>query len=196
MLNTNDEAGPTGLETGTKIAAIISALLLAVAVYFFVSPTNFRGKDGSLFGCGSPMSPNTSGLAKGQCNIIEGQSLHRALLFLALALTTAALGYLLFGTHGSGRAARGRERYDRYDEHDDDDDERPVRPARRERRDAEERPARRARLGDEDRDAERHERGVRIEKVERAAGDDGEDDDVHERRTARGRKRLSDQERD
>ena len=95
MLNTNDEAGPTGLATGTKIAAIISALLLAVAVYFFVSPTNFRGKDGSLFGCGSPMSPNTSGLAKGQCNIIEGQSLHRALLFLALALTTAALGYLL-----------------------------------------------------------------------------------------------------
>ena len=71
-----------------------------------------------------------------------------------------------------------------------------MRPARRERRDAEERPARRARLGDEDRDAERHERGVRIGKVERAAGDDGEDDDVHERRTARGRKRLSDQERD
>lgn len=152
MLNTNDEAGPTGLATGTKIAVIISALLLAVAVYFFVSPTNFRGKDGSLFGCGSPMSPNTSGLAKGQCNIIEDQALHRALLFLALALITAALGYLLFGSHGSrggSRGGRSRARYD--DDHDDDDafdsERDDVRGARRQRT---ERSTRRARLGDED----------------------------------------------
>lgn len=151
MLNQSDGQGPGGLRQGTKLALIVAAGFLAVAVYYFVSPTNFVGKDGSLFGCGSPVSPNSERLGKGQCSIVEGVAMHKALLYLALALLTAGLGYLLFGASSSPRSSRSRDRYEDYD--DDDDIERRVPKARRERLgDEDEAPqtARRPRLGDED----------------------------------------------
>lgn len=152
MLNQSDGQGPGGLRQGTKLALIVAAGFLAVAVYYFVSPTNFVGKDGSLFGCGSPISPNTERLGKGQCSIVEGVAMHKALLYLALALLTAGLGYLLFGASSSPRSPRSRDRYEDYDEDDDAVDRRAPKARRPRLGDEDEasQTVRRPRLGDED----------------------------------------------
>lgn len=145
----------TSLRPGTKVALIVAASLLAIAAYFFMTPTNFPGKDGGLFGCGSPMSPNESDLAKGQCGILEKVALNRALLFLALSIITALLGFLLFG---SDNATQGRSRRPRLEDSrdDDDHDEHEDRGSRSGLLAGRaERAERRPRLGDEDSDDSR-----------------------------------------
>lgn len=188
MSNQSDTRQVTSLRTGTKICLIIAPCLLAVAVYYFVTPVHFMGKDGGIFGCGSAMSPNDNQLGRSQCQIIEGVSRNKALLFLAMALFTALLGFLFFGTDKAHQARIDRDELDdedadddvRRDARDERDDERDVkRPGRRssllagrgERERLEDddepkpraRPARTRRLGDEDeppedRDRVRHSR--------------------------------------
>lgn len=121
MSNQSESNAAGALQTGTKVALIVAAGFLATAVYFFMTPTHFLGKDGGIFGCGSPMSPNESELGKSQCSMIETVARDRALLFLALALITALLGFLLFGTDGKRAPREPRTRLE--DEHPDDDDD-------------------------------------------------------------------------
>lgn len=187
MSNPSSSGGPSALRPGTRIAFIIAPCLLAIAAYYYVTPTHFIGKDGGVFGCGSPMSPNTDGLAKGQCSIIEKVSMNRALLFLAMALITAVLGYLLFSLKPSNGSRLELDEDARDAREDDDDDELVAgRGGRRTRRegdadDAAERGSRtssttRPRLGDED---EPKARTVRT----RLADDD--DDAIIRRRAGR-----------
>lgn len=124
MSNQSESNAAGALQTGTKVALIVAAGFLATAAYFFMTPTHFLGKDGGIFGCGSPMSPNDSQLGKSQCTMIETVARDRALLFLALALITALLGFLLFGTDGkrAPRAPRTRLEDEHLDDDDDDDD--------------------------------------------------------------------------
>lgn len=157
MSNPSSSGGPSALRPGTRIAFIVASCLLAIAAYYYLTPTHFVGKDGGVFGCGSPMSPNTDGLAKGQCSILEKVSMNRALLFLAMALLTAILGYLLFSMKPSTGARRERDEI--RDEDDDEDDNSFVgRGSRRGRHEDDDVSARvvtrssttRPRLGDED----------------------------------------------
>lgn len=214
MSNQSDTRTVTSLRPGTKVALIVATGFLAVAAYFFLTPTSFMGKDGGLFGCGSPMSPNTNGLAKGQCGIIEDVARNQSFLFLALAIITAALGFLLFGSEPAAqtRGARTRledEAVEDDDVDDADSDRRPGLLAGRTERQSErtKEPRRRPRLGDEDEhDTERDERRrARFldddddeddapRKVRRTRlVDDEDDDDV---RPARRRTRFDDDEPD
>ena len=185
MSNQQDTRSVMSLRPGTRVALMVAAGFLAVAAYFYLTPTMFMGKDGGLFGCGSPMSPNSGNLGKDQCSIVEGQAANRAYLFAALAVLTAVLGALFFGSDH-----KAQERVDRRARYEDDDDAprrssvlagrserqtlRDEAPSRRRHEDDDEplaeRPRRRPRLGDEDFD------GV----------DDADDADV------RPRRRLSD----
>lgn len=192
MSNQSDTRTVTSLRPGTKVALIVATGFLAVAAYFFLTPTSFMGKDGGLFRCGSPMSPNTNGLAKGQCGIIEDVARNQSFLFLALAIITAALGFLLFGSESAAqtRGARTRledEAVEDDDVDDADSDRRPGLLAGRTERQSERttEPRRRSRLGDED-DAPRKVRRTRLV-------DDEDDDDV---RPARRRTRFDDDEPD
>lgn len=133
MSNQSDTRQVTSLRTGTKICLIIAPCLLAVAVYYFVTPVHFLGKDGGIFGCGSAMSPNNNQLGRSQCQIIEGVSRNKALLFLAMALFTALLGFLFFGTDKAHQARIDRDELDdidddaRRDARDERDEKRPGR---------------------------------------------------------------------
>lgn len=209
MPNQSDTRTVTSLRPGTKVALIVATGFLAVAAYFFLTPTSFMGKDGGLFGCGSPMSPNTNGLAKGQCGIIEDVARNQSFLFLALAIITAALGFLLFGSESAAQTRGARTRLE--DEALDDDDDDAAGSERRsgllagrtERQsDAAQEGRRRPRLGDEDEhDAPRKDRRSRL--LDDAGEDDlprkdrrsrllnDEDDDV---RPARRRTRFDDDE--
>lgn len=209
MPNQSDTRTVTSLRPGTKVALIVATGFLAVAAYFFLTPTSFMGKDGGLFGCGSPMSPNTNGLAKGQCGIIEDVARNQSFLFLALAIITAALGFLLFGSESAAQTRGARTRLE--DEALDDDDDDAAGSERRsgllagrtERQsDAAKEGRRRPRLGDEDEhDAPRKDRRSRL--LDDAGEDDlprkdrrsrllnDEDDDV---RPARRRTRFDDDE--
>lgn len=184
MSNQPETRSVTSLRTGTKVALITALCLLATSVYFFVTPTHFVGKDGGLFGCGSPMSPNDSALGKAQCGILEKVSLYRALLCLAAALIIALLGFLLFGSDTSQQSRADRRPLDDEDDSDDADVSAPRRSGLLAGR--EERSSRRARLGDEDA-PEREERGRRSR-----LGDEDEEHGEREARPAKVRARLSD----
>lgn len=206
MSNQSDTRTVTSLRPGTKVALIVATGFLAVAAYFFLTPTSFMGKDGGLFRCGSPMSPNTNGLAKGQCGIIEDVARNQSFLFLALAIITAALGFLLFGSESAAQTRGARNRLEDEAVEDDDVDDADRRPgllAGRTERQSErtKEPRRRPRLGDEDEhDTERDERrrGRFLDdeddaprKVRRTRlVDDEDDDDV---RPARRRTRFDDE---
>lgn len=156
------------------MALIVATCFLAVAAYYFLTPTNFLGKDGGMFGCGSPMSPNTSGLAKGQCGILEEVARNRSFLFLALALITALLGFLLFGVDSAHQTRATRSRL----EDEDDDDELDDDEAAHERRPGllagrSERRARRADLDDDEMSEPRVSR-----RRARLGDEDGLDDDI------------------
>ena len=102
-----DSRSSSFLSTPARMALILATCLVAVAAYFYLTPTSFMGKDGGIFGCGSPMQPNADDLGKGQCSIVEKTAAHRAYLFLALAAITAGLGMALLGNSGAGHR-RGR----------------------------------------------------------------------------------------
>ena len=206
MSNQSDTRTVTSLRPGTKVALIVATGFLAVAAYFFLTPTSFMGKDGGLFRCGSPMSPNTNGLAKCQCGIIEDVARNQSFLFLALAIITAALGFLLFGSESAAQTRGARTRLEDEAVEDDDVDDADRRPgllAGRTERQSERttEPRRRPRLGDEDehdteRDERRRARSLDDDVDEDAAPrkvrrtrlvDDEDDDDV---RPARRRTRF------
>ena len=150
MTNQSGSRADSSLTTGTRVALLVAVALLVVAIYFYTAPTMFMGKDGGLFGCGSPMSPNSSALGKGQCAIVEGDSAQKAFLFAGLAVVIAALGFLLFGKPHQATAGAGRERdYERRLSRDEESrDSRGS--VRADERTASRREERAPRLGDED----------------------------------------------
>lgn len=194
MSNQSDTRQVTSLRTGTKICLIIAPCLLAVAVYYFVTPVHFLGKDGGIFGCGSAMSPNNNQLGRSQCQIIEGVSRNKALLFLAMALFTALLGFLFFGTDKAHQARIDRDELDDID----DDARRDARDERDER--DEKRPGRRSSVlagrGERERledDDERDEPKPRARSTRsRRLGD--EDEPPEDRDRVRRTRRLDDED--